>query len=264
MAPLDTPRVGRERIDQDAAASEAARTELHSPLEPAERLPGGQQFDGLADWVIHLLMADPLAADQLFDLVRRVLGPPKGVVHLDARRLGTEQSQCRADAKAAVSGAWRNVDPLDGRLIRDAGIQKRVVREAARKDEIRYLVAGVHVVDNRQHDLLGQMLNGSRDILMTAGDFLFRLSLRTHQTRQVFIVEAADVGRGLRPRRADSVFRVEVLEVQLQLAVFSGDDRTEAISVFRVPERREPHHLALVAIAGESEKLRDHCVEKAD
>ncbi len=115
-----------------------------------------------------------------------------------------------------------------------------------------------------QH-LLQPRLQRSGDVLVPLADLFLRLPRRPQFPRQPLRPERADPRRPFRPRHVDAVPLVaEVLEPQAEsLLRVRANDLAEQVEELRLPVRRQPHHLVLVAVSVEPQVLGDGGVEKA-
>ena len=171
-----------------------------------------------------------------------------------------------ADGGAVVARRRLDEDLLERRPLEDLAVRGRVEGAAAREREARELRAGVEVVQDVEVDLLEDDLRARRDVRPLPEEVrVVRPAGRAEELDELVGVDAPEHGRAL-PAHLDALAVVEeVGGVERVAATVGGPDQpAELLDVRRLPVRREPHHLPLLAVLREPEELGHGRVEEAE
>ena len=160
-----------------------------------------------------------------------------------------------ADGAAGVAGSRLDPQALEGPFAQQAPVADAVERDAAREAEVLHAGLAVHVARHPQHDLLGHLLHGGREVHLALGER--RLGPPRGPAEQ--LVEGP-VGHG------EPVQVVEVAHVELERPVVAHLDQAieDALGVARLSVGREAHHLVLAGVDLEAGVVGERRVEHAE
>ena len=252
-------------VAEDAARAEGARPELHAALEPADHLLARQQVrDRLAERrVVRVLLVDragPVqeAPDTVVRRPRSEQRPALRVRRPDLPRVVEElmpDEQRHAERAARVSR--RRLDPhvVEGPLAQHPSVPDAVQRHAAGEAEVAHPRLRVHVARRPQHRLLGDRLNGRRDVHLPLRDRRLGLPRRPAEERVELV-----------RRHPQPLAVLEVRHVQAERSVRLQIDQVvpDALDVLRLAVRRQPHQLVLAGVDLEAGEVGEGGVQQPE
>ncbi len=249
--------VGQCGIREDASVAERARPDLHSSLEPADDVAFRNQARRDGHDVVVLRAHELAVADQLADVVVRVLRAQVGIiVHVRSRLVQQDAVRVQGcpNGGAVVTRGGHHVDIVESGFPQDSAVHDTVERHAPGNDEVLAPGSLAHNGTQIKRAFLQNHLKRCCDVLVVVLEFraLPRLTecrvelRRATLTAPELVVEERQVD-------LDRAVRIDARKAPDDVPVDS-----------RVAEWRKPHGLALVVVGAKPAKLRRRFIEGAE
>ncbi len=261
------------RIGQDRAVAEGPRPPFRASLVPADDLAAGESLGGLHCQAV--LVRDRLdtdlpppavhsprlrepRGDRLADLRLAVCRTPGAVLHDEAvpwrAEHGVVDPEGRSQGGAGVAGRGLDVNVLDVRPVEELAVGERVHGAAAGQGQARQAGPPLEGAHQGEEALLVDGLERGGEVLVALRQLLVRAPGRPQELLQRRGEDPAELGVAVLPGHVHALGEVaEVAEVEPERAVRPrGHDLPELGGERGLAVGREPHHLVLVAEAGEA------------
>ena len=161
----------------------------------------------------------------------------------------------RAERAARVARRRRNPDVLENLLAQQDAVGDAIERDAAREAEIFRAGDFLRVPRHPQHDLLGDFLDGRRQVHFALRDHRFGIARRAAEQFVEFAV-----------RHRQSLAIIEILHVHRQRAVGLEVNQLfeNHVRVFRLAVGREAHELVFAGVDAEAAEIGERAVKQAE